>query len=72
MRKNKGDYNRRRERECEKEDAHVNCPFSCGLCYEDDTSFAFKADNRKRYYCAWIAKRPHTRADKYCVTVQKG
>ena len=71
VRKNKNDNDKRRKKECQKEDVHINCPLSCGLCCKDHTSYTFVTENGNTKNCNWISNKPF-RAQKYCDTLQHG
>jgi len=57
---------------CQREDVNINCPVSCGVCCRDDPTYTLVIDLGKTQDCAWIAKHPNPRANKYCDTYNSG
>jgi len=56
---------------CQREDVHINCPVSCGVCCRDDPTYTFVTDYGIERDCAFIAENPW-RVNTYCDTYNSG
>jgi len=55
----------RRVQWCKKSSVNESCPYACGVCCQDDPSYAFVNNYGVEKDCAWIGERS-TRRDEYC------
>lgn len=56
---------RRRTKLCQEESVRENCPFSCGICCDDDPVYTFRSKSRPDKSCLWLGER-EIRQFKYC------
>ena len=62
---------KRRKKFCVFDAVRRNCPITCGLCCEDDSTFSFMTDRVGIKNCKWIANSAK-RIQKYCDKRRKG
>ena len=60
-----------REEFCVREDVHLNCPDSCGVCCQDDPSFLITRPNGSNENCSWLEDDAFRR-DELCNTMSNG
>lgn len=65
--KNIGFNESRRAELCAIAEVSQNCPFSCGVCCEDNADFRWEKNNplRNPAKCLWVSKK-QKRIDRYC------
>jgi arylsulfatase A-like enzyme len=60
-----------REELCAREDVHLNCPDSCGVCCQDDPSFVITRPNGSNENCSWL-EDDEFRREEWCNTMSNG
>jgi len=60
-----------RQEFCGREDVHLNCPESCGVCCQDDPSFFLTRPNGSNENCSWLEEDEYRR-EEWCNTMSNG
>ena len=56
---------------CKDEEVRRNCPLTCGICCDDDSSYTFMTYFHIEKSCFWITKK-EKRKSKYCCQYRNG